>query len=82
MITIHYLAKLADLVGIAEEQIDWAGGSSDDLVAYLRARDETWNTALSPANLYKIALNNTIIYAAKPIADGDVVALLPPVTGG
>lgn len=82
MVTILYLAKLADLTGCAQETVAFGSGNTDDLVAALRARGEPWQSALGGNNVYKIALNNVILHRPAMLADGDTVALLPPVTGG
>ena len=82
MITILYLAKLADLLGRTEEQLVWHKGNSDDLLKLLRERDAVYAEALSANNVYKIALNNAIVHGTVDINAGDTVAFLPPVTGG
>lgn len=82
MITLLYLAKLADLTGCEQEAVTFAHGNTADLIERLRARGEPWYSALSADNVYKVALNNVIIHQPAALSDGDTVALLPPVTGG
>lgn len=83
MLTINYMAKLRDELNCASEEIEWRGGTVEDLLTQLRDRGEPWSTTLSPANIYKVAVNNAIIHDLKvDLADNDSVALLPPVTGG
>lgn len=81
MITVVYLAKLADLVGRTSEAVNTEVTDSNALIALLTQRGEPWCSALTH-NLYKLAINNQIVHGNTPLHDGDTVALLPPVTGG
>lgn len=81
MINVVYLAKLADLLGLAQEQLDAQPMDTDALLLQLTQRDGPWQEVLTQ-NLYKIAVNNRIVHGNTALRDGDTVALLPPVTGG
>lgn len=82
MITITYFGSLKTLQPSGSEQLDWAGGTTEDLLALLRGRGPDWHEALQPGRVFKLALNQQLLHAAAPVADGDEVAILPPVTGG
>jgi len=82
MITITYFGTLKSLQPSGIEQLDWAGGTTDDLLHQLRQRGPDWEHALQPGRVFKLALNQRLLHAAAPVNDGDEVAILPPVTGG
>ncbi|NLA51642.1 MAG: MoaD/ThiS family protein [Alcaligenaceae bacterium] len=83
MLTINYMAKLREELDCSTEQIEWQGGTVDELLDFLRQRGEPWQSTLSAANVYKVAINNEIVHdTSAQLAPDAVVALLPPVTGG
>ncbi len=82
MITVIYLARFAEELGLTEEQLELSFQDSEELLAYLRQRGEPWKQTLAQNKVYKIAVNNVIQHSNMPLKDGDSVALLPPVTGG
>ncbi|KES11105.1 Molybdopterin converting factor, small subunit [Snodgrassella alvi SCGC AB-598-O02] len=82
MITVIYLARFAEELGLTEEQLELSFQDSEELLAYLRQRGEPWKQTLAQNKVYKIAVNNVIQHSNTPLKDGDSVALLPPVTGG
>ena len=82
MITVIYLARFAEELGLTEEQLELSFQDSEELLAYLRQRGEPWKQTLAQNRVYKIAVNNVIQHSNTPLKDGDSVALLPPVTGG
>ena len=83
MLTINYMAKLREELDCPTEQIEWQGGTVDELLNFLRERGEPWQSTLSSANIYKVAINSEIIHDnSVEVAANAVVALLPPVTGG
>lgn len=79
-VTVRLFARLRDVVGAHEVGIDVAdGGSIDDVWAALAAA----HPAVAPfrASL-SAALNDDYAKMTAPVADGDEVAFLPPVSGG
>ncbi|MBS7820700.1 MoaD/ThiS family protein [Wohlfahrtiimonas chitiniclastica] len=82
MITIQYFGVLKDRLGVTEESIEWANGDTDALLNVLRARSDEWQAALAPERVFRVVVNDEIIYQAINIQSGDRVAILPPVTGG
>lgn len=83
MLTINYMAKLREELDCSTEQIEWQGGTVDELLSLLRQRGEPWESTLSTANVYKVAINNEIVHDNSAVVTANAtVALLPPVTGG
>lgn len=80
-LTILYFAAVGDLVGKPEESlvVPPSVATVGALATHLAAR----YPALSERLRYvKFARNEAFADASEPLADGDVVALLPPVAGG
>lgn len=82
MITITYFGSLKLLQPSGSEQLEWSGGTTDDLLSTLRGRGPDWDEALSPGRVFKLALNQQLLHGPAPLSAGDEVAILPPVTGG
>ncbi|AYN87542.1 MULTISPECIES: MoaD/ThiS family protein [Commensalibacter] len=82
MIKIRYFGFLKDILQIEEEEITWDNGNSQDLLNFLRSRNASWSDALAEENIFRLAINQRIIYQPTPLHPDDEVAILPPVTGG
>ncbi len=82
MITITYFGNLKDQLRCNEESIAWESGDTAQLLTQLRARDEVWNSALAPEKIFRVVVNDEIVFAPVALKSGDRVAFLPPVTGG
>ena len=82
MITVIYLARFAEELGMAQEELTCSFDDSNTLLAYLRQRGIPFSEVLAEGKVYKIAVNNIIQHGNTAIRDGDSIALLPPVTGG
>lgn len=82
MITILYFGVLKQRLNIAQEQIEWGGGSGLDLLAQLHARGGEWPLALAPEQIFRLVINKKISAWSDEIPDGAEVGMLPPVTGG
>lgn len=82
MIKIRYFGFLKEILNLEEEQIEWPQGDLQALLIYLRSRSDFWAESLSEQNIFRLAINQKIIYQNAPISPGDEVAILPPVTGG
>ena len=80
-VRVLYFAGLRDAVGVAEESlvlpadVETIGALADHLAAkhsaYAARRGHV-----------RIARNESFASADDPVADGDVIALIPPVAGG
>ena len=82
MITITYFGSLKLLQPAGSEHIEWAGGSTTDLLNHLRQRGPDWEEALRPGRVFKLALNQQLLHGEAQLKAGDEIAILPPVTGG
>lgn len=82
MITITYFGNLKDQLQCVEEMVEWQSGTSDDLLMLLRKRGDLWEQALAPENIFRVVVNEEMIFSTTEIVAGDRIALLPPVTGG
>lgn len=83
MIQLRYFARLRELLGISEEQLELPENirTVGELRSRLMARGIPWQQALSDARL-TTAVNHEIVKADKLINNGDEIAWFPPVTGG
>jgi molybdopterin synthase sulfur carrier subunit len=78
-VKLVFLGRLADLTGVAEREVaaplDWSG-----LLDALQQELGGWLAS----DKVKLAVNGTLLAdkMALSAADGDEVALLPPVSGG
>ncbi|MDC7716669.1 MoaD/ThiS family protein [Vogesella sp. DC21W] len=81
-IRILYFGRLKDAVGHADETLDWAGGTTGQLLAQLRGRGEAWAGALAEGQVFRLVVNQQIVRGDADIPPGAEVGILPPVTGG
>lgn len=81
-IRILYFGRLKDAVGHADETLDWAGGTTGQLLAQLRDRGEAWAGALAEGQVFRLVVNQQIVRGDADIPAGAEVGILPPVTGG
>jgi molybdopterin synthase sulfur carrier subunit len=81
---ILWFAWFRTRVGTAEEVVTLPEGIRDvrGLVEWLRARSPGHAAALADDAAIRVAVNQTYVRFDHPVADGDEVALFPPVTGG
>lgn len=79
-----YFAWLRTRIGRGEEQIDRPAAvrTVADLLAWLSGRGGGYTAALKDPALVRVAVNQDYVGRDHPLADGDEVALFPPVTGG
>lgn len=84
MITLLYFARLREAFGISSEQASLppAIATVGDLVNWLRQRGALWQDELAPGRPVRLAVNQAMANSETPIADGDEIAIFPPVTGG
>lgn len=83
-VRVVYLARLREAFGTSGETLALAGGAPTvaAVLTTLRARGGTWAQELAGGRAVRAALNHQLVPAEALVADGDEVALLPPVTGG
>lgn len=83
-IRVVYLARLRETFGRAGETLELCDDppTVDAIVAALRHRGGAWETELAPGRAVRFAVNHRLAGRDHAVADGDEVAVLPPVTGG
>lgn len=81
---ILYFAMLRERLGRAEEELDPPPTirTIADLIAWLRARDEAADLAMSQPEIIGAAIDARKVPHSASIAGARVVALFPPMTGG
>ena len=81
---ILYFAWLRARIGCAEEEVALPPEIRDvaGLLAWLRARGPRYAEALRDLSVVRVAVNQEYVASEHPLADGDEVAVFPPVTGG
>lgn len=87
LVCVHvvYLARLREALGCAHETIELdadATPSVEGVVATLRNRGGAWADELAPGRAVRFAVNQRLAKRDHAVADGDEVAVFPPVTGG
>ncbi len=78
-VTVLYFAAMRDVCGREEEAIDASLRTTDDLRAHLESK---YPALRDHRNSIRMAKNESFIVECERLADGDVVALIPPVQGG
>ena len=85
-INVVYLARLREAFGKSHERLPLQLGNSTitvaDVLSTLAARGGAYATELAPGRAVRVAVNHALVSRDVRIAQGDEVALLPPVTGG
>jgi len=83
MIKVLYFAAIREQVGTAQEEVAADGVATvADLLGRLRERGAAHAAALAADRRVLVAVNQEYADAGRAVADGDEVALFPPVTGG
>jgi molybdopterin synthase sulfur carrier subunit len=83
MIEIKYFARFREELGTDSEQIDASlVDTVEALLGQLRARGDAWSRLFAEDQRVMMAVNQELVDRARPLVDGDEVALFPPVTGG
>ena len=84
-IRLVYLARLREAFARGGETLALAGEDSptiDSVIRTLQQRGGAWAAELAPGRAVRFAVNHRLARREQPLADGDEVALFPPVTGG
>ena len=77
-IEVLYFASLRDASGVDRECVDMANGDASQLFEQLNAR----HAFTLPRERLRVAVNSEFADWHRPLADGDEVAFIPPVSGG
>ncbi|AVG15293.1 MULTISPECIES: molybdopterin converting factor subunit 1 [Chromobacteriaceae] len=81
-LSLLYFARLRETLGVESEQLDSEAASVAELLAELRQRGQSWALELAADKVFRVAVNQEMAKPDTPLADGDEVAVFPPVTGG
>ena len=84
-VRVVYLARLRDAFGNSGETLaldDHNAPTVDSIVRALRGRGGAWAHELAPDRAVRFAVNHRLAQRTQAIAEGDEVAIFPPVTGG
>lgn len=84
MLKLLYFAQLRERFGAAGENFRLSDRVHDvrALIAVLRERGGAWDEMLADEARVRIAVNCAMANRETVLAEGDEVALFPPVTGG
>ncbi|MBX9296318.1 molybdopterin converting factor subunit 1 [Chromobacterium vaccinii] len=81
-LSLLYFARLRETLGVESEQLDSEAANVAELLAELRQRGQSWALELAADKVFRVAVNQEMARPDTPLADGDEVAVFPPVTGG
>lgn len=82
-IHILYFARLRETLGTAKETIEMSAPATIIiLLDTLRERGGVWAEALAAGRNFRLARNQELCPSDTTLADGDEIAIFPPVTGG
>lgn len=84
IVHLLYFAWLRAKIGTAEEELALPSQVSDvkSLLEWLKSRGPGYAEALKDLGTVRVAVNQDYVGPEHKIADGDEVAIFPPVTGG
>ena len=80
-----YLARLREAFGCSGETLQLATDDAptvDSIVETLMRRGGAWADELAPGRAVRFAVNQKLVRRAQAVANGDELAVFPPVTGG
>jgi molybdopterin converting factor subunit 1 len=80
LLTILYFAALRDLAGISEERV--ACPAARNVEGLLRALEERHGALNGRLGSVRVAVNEEFVELSTALRGGEVVALIPPVSGG
>lgn len=82
-VQVLYFARLREAFGLSAEGLELpADARVEDLLDALRARGGVWTVELAAGRAFRVAVNQEVVGANAPLAEGAEVAVFPPVTGG
>jgi molybdopterin synthase sulfur carrier subunit len=81
---LRYFAWLRTRIGVGAEELALPPGidTAGELLSWLAGRGDGYRAALARPELVRVAVNHDYVGLDHALADGDEVALFPPVTGG
>ena len=83
MLKVLYFASLREAFSCESEVwVQPLPATVSALIDALRARGGAWTEALGPTRRWRVAVNQEMATLTTALAEGDEVAIFPPVTGG
>lgn len=77
MITVHYFAGIREMTGTAHESLPFSGRTLAQLQEMLAEKYPAMR-----GSTVQFAVNEEYALADEVLSEGDIVALIPPVSGG
>jgi sulfur-carrier protein len=84
MTKLLYFARVRQIVGKAEEEIELPGSLAtiSDVISWLKQRDEGYASAFADMRIIRAAIDQAHKPLDAPIRGAREIAFFPPVTGG
>lgn len=79
MITVRYFAALKEITGIEQEDLPITSMTVAELIEWVASTYDGFSNA---AHSILVAINEEYVQRNEKIQSGDVVAFIPPVSGG
>jgi len=79
---VLYFAWMRERIGAASEEIDIKAATVQDIVNYLREREERYKLAFEDMTAVKVAVDQSLADYSTPLKGGEEIAFFPPMTGG
>jgi molybdopterin synthase sulfur carrier subunit len=81
---LRYFARLRERFGTDAEvfEAELPGATVAGLIAALASRGGVWAEELAVGRPYRVAVGQQLVTVDAGLAEGDEVAIFPPVTGG
>ncbi|ANU25485.1 molybdopterin converting factor subunit 1 [Planococcus versutus] len=77
MINLRYFAGLKEQTGVSEEQVDMAGHTVEELWQWATEKYPDFQSGAA-----RLAVNEEYALPTDVLESGDIVAFIPPVSGG
>jgi len=81
-VSVLYFAALRDLAGVAEEQVLLPAARPVEVSALLRSLERDHEQLRGRLGSVRVAVNEEFAPVSTLLQGGEVVALIPPVSGG
>ena len=81
-VSVLYFAALRDLAGTAEETFSVPAGAPVVVSTLLAALELEHVTLRGTLGSVRVAVNEEFVELGQQLHEGDIVALIPPVSGG
>lgn len=74
---VKYFGNIAEITGVAEENISIEFGDSEEITIYLLKKYPNLKSFA-----FKMAVDQEIIFSNQSLKENSIIALLPPFSGG